>query len=48
MDQKPPEPPQADEEGWARFERAVDAALRSPPKPAPKKDEPKRKRSAKP
>jgi hypothetical protein len=28
----PPEDPNADHDGWQRFERAVDAALHSPPK----------------
>jgi len=36
MTDKPPEDPGADPDGWSRFERAVDAALHTPPKHKPK------------
>jgi hypothetical protein len=33
MSEHSPENPDADPDGWTRFERAVDAALHSAPKP---------------
>ena len=35
-DPSPDTPPEPDPEGWARFERAVDAALHTPAKHKPK------------